>query len=142
MDNSNAFTTIVLLLSCGFLIAAIVIAVMLVQRSGEQAKQSEMNVNRLMTNIPQDKQMLFMMQYNNVKKNPTTAVLLAIFLGGLGAHKFYMGQTGLGILYLLFCWTYIPSIIALIEAFAMAGNVGKFNEQKAYEAAMLFGAAR
>ncbi len=43
------------------------------------------------------------------------AALFAFFLGGLGAHKFYLGQPGMGILYLVFCWTFIPSIVALIE---------------------------
>lgn len=50
------------------------------------------------------------------EKNQTTAGLLALFLGGIGIHKFYLGQSGLGILYLLFCWTFIPGIIAFIEA--------------------------
>lgn len=44
-----------------------------------------------------------------------TAVLLAFFLGGFGVHKFYLGDTKMGIIYLLFCWTGIPSIVALIE---------------------------
>ena len=48
-------------------------------------------------------------------KNRMTAVLLAFFLGGFGAHKFYLGQTGLGILYLLFFWTFIPAIAAFVE---------------------------
>jgi TM2 domain-containing membrane protein YozV len=48
-------------------------------------------------------------------KNKMTAGLLAILLGGLGAHKFYLDQPGLGILYLLFCWTFIPAIIGLVE---------------------------
>lgn len=43
-------------------------------------------------------------------------VLLALFLGGLGIHNFYAGKTGLGILYLVFCWTFIPAIAALIQA--------------------------
>lgn len=43
------------------------------------------------------------------------AFLLAIFLGGLGIHKFYLGQIGWGIIYLLFCWTFIPGFIALFE---------------------------
>lgn len=48
-------------------------------------------------------------------KSKTTAALWAFFLGGVGAHKFYLGQTGLGFLYLIFFWTFIPAIIAFIE---------------------------
>lgn len=43
------------------------------------------------------------------------AIMFALFLGGLGAHKFYMGKPGLGVLYLLFCWTFVPAIISLFE---------------------------
>ena len=50
------------------------------------------------------------------KVNQITYALLAFFVGGLGVHKFYVGKIGLGIVYLLFCWTAIPSIIAFIEA--------------------------
>jgi TM2 domain-containing membrane protein YozV len=42
-------------------------------------------------------------------------VPLAIFLGGLGAHKFYLGQGMAGVLYLIFCWTFIPALIGFIE---------------------------
>lgn len=41
--------------------------------------------------------------------------LLAFFLGWAGIHKFYAGRIGAGIVYLLFCWTGIPAIIAFIE---------------------------
>lgn len=34
-------------------------------------------------------------------KSKTTATLLAFFLGGFGVHKFYLGQTGQGVLFLL-----------------------------------------
>lgn len=47
--------------------------------------------------------------------NKLAYVLLAFFLGGIGAHKFYAGKTGAGIVYLIFCWTFIPGIIAFIE---------------------------
>ena len=49
-----------------------------------------------------------------VKK--VTYVLLAFFLGGLGIHNFYAGRTGLGVLYLIFCWTFIPAIAAFVQA--------------------------
>ena len=48
--------------------------------------------------------------------NKLVYVLLALFLGGLGAHKFYSGKTFMGILYLVFSWTFIPSVLGLIEA--------------------------
>jgi TM2 domain-containing membrane protein YozV len=48
-------------------------------------------------------------------KSKTTAGILAIILGGLGVHKFYLGKIGMGILYLVFCWTTIPALIGLIE---------------------------
>ena len=48
-------------------------------------------------------------------KSKIAAGLLGIFLGGLGIHKFYLGQTGMGILYLVLCCTGIPAIIGFIE---------------------------
>lgn len=49
------------------------------------------------------------------EKSKVTAILLALFLGGLGIHKFYLGEWGWGVVYLLFCWTYIPALVAFIE---------------------------
>jgi len=50
-------------------------------------------------------------------KDKTVAILLAFLLGGIGAHKFYLGSPGWGILYLLFSWTFIPAVAAAIEGF-------------------------
>ena len=47
--------------------------------------------------------------------NKFTAAMLAIWLGGVGAHKFYLGQYAQGVLYLVFCWTIIPEILGIIE---------------------------
>ena len=49
------------------------------------------------------------------KHSRIAAVLFALLLGGLGIHKFYLGRVGWGILYLLFCWTFIPALAALVE---------------------------
>lgn len=48
-------------------------------------------------------------------KSKSTAALLAFFLGGLWVHQFYLGNSGRGIMYLVFCWTLIPAIIAFID---------------------------
>ena len=57
-------------------------------------------------------------QYSTIpvsSKSKSTAGLLAILLGNFGAHKFYLSNTGMGILYLLFCWTGVPGVIGIIE---------------------------
>ena len=52
-------------------------------------------------------------------KNKTTAALLAFFLGVLGAHKFYLGNTKMGVIYLLISITFfglaITGILALYD---------------------------
>ena len=53
------------------------------------------------------------------RKDKTLAAILALFLGGVGIHKFYLGKVGQGILYLLLCWTFIPAIVSFIEAIVL-----------------------
>ena len=44
-----------------------------------------------------------------------TYIMLCLFLGGLGLHKFYAGKWVQGLLYVAFSWTWIPVGIALID---------------------------
>jgi uncharacterized membrane protein YvbJ len=48
-------------------------------------------------------------------RNKTFAAMLAIFLGAIGLHKFYLGKSLQGAVYLVFCWTLIPAIIGFFE---------------------------
>ena len=53
-------------------------------------------------------------QRSRAYKSKVAAGLLAIFLGGLGVHRFYLGQWW-GLFYLLLFWTMLPGLVALIE---------------------------
>lgn len=53
-------------------------------------------------------------------KNKTVALLLCILLGYLGAHKFYEGKVGMGILYLFTGGLFIVGII--IDIIALLGK--------------------
>ena len=53
-------------------------------------------------------------------KSQSVAALLAAFVGGIGIHRFYLRSPISGIFYILFCWTGIPGLIALIETFVYA----------------------
>ena len=50
-------------------------------------------------------------------KDKNIAALLAIFLGMFGAHRFYLGQTKLGILYCLLSVTGISVLLMIIDFF-------------------------
>ena len=42
-------------------------------------------------------------------------IALCLLVGGAGIHKFYAGKWIQGLLYLAFCWTWIPAILALFD---------------------------
>jgi hypothetical protein len=76
-------------------------------------------------------QAIFYQQYNAARRDEVVGILLALFLGGFGVHHFYLRRTGLGILYICFCWTGIPSLLGFIECFFMPGRVREFNSIQA-----------
>lgn len=128
---------VIVLLILAFLIF---LCVVLIKKSSEESQKMEMQYMQILQALPQDQQMTFSMQYQNVKKSTSTGILLALFLGGIGAHWFYLGRTGRGVVYLLFCWTFIPEIIAVFDAIGMSNTVKKFNLEKAMQiSAMMSG---
>ena len=72
-------------------------------------------------------QAIFYQQYEAVRRDEVVGILLALFLGSFGLHHFYLRRTGLGILYLCFCWSAIPGLLGVIECFFMPGRVREFN---------------
>lgn len=130
MDNE--ITGILLVIFMLLLVVGVIVGfVFLGKKSKERNDEAELKVSEIASNLPADKRGLFLMQYQNLRKDPSLAVWLALLLGGLGAHKFYTGKTGIGIVYILFSWTFIPAFISFIEAFTIAGKVGEYNEQQA-----------
>ena len=65
----------------------------------------------------------------NSEKNWMVTLLLCFFLGYLGAHRFYAGKMGTGILMLVTCggggiWTLIDFVMILMKKFTdKDGNV-------------------
>ena len=49
------------------------------------------------------------------KVNKVAYCIICLLLGGIGIHSFYAGKIGQGVCMLLFCWTWIPAIIALVQ---------------------------
>ena len=82
-------------------------------------------------NMTEQQRAWFYAEYQQASKDELVGVLLALFLGGFGIHKFYMGETGAGVLYLIFSWTGIPWIIGFIECFFMPGRVRAYNAAQA-----------
>lgn len=53
-------------------------------------------------------------------KDKTAATLLSFFLGGVGGHHYYLGNTFRGVLYTLTSITLLPTFFAFIEFVTLA----------------------
>ena len=60
---------------------------------------------------------LFLNELGKKHRNKSFATLLALLFGTIGLHRFYLGQITKGILFLLFCWTFIPLVLSLVDFF-------------------------
>lgn len=61
-------------------------------------------------------------------KNRFVALVFALVLGSFGLHKFYLGHILAGIMYLIFSWTGIPTILSFIDVIILATmDERKFN---------------
>lgn len=53
--------------------------------------------------------------HQKIYRSRVVAAILAIFLGGIGIHKFYLGKVGIGLIYFIFSWTFIPAFLGFFE---------------------------
>lgn len=58
-------------------------------------------------------------------KDPTTILLVSIFLGGLGVDRFMLGDIGMGILKLLTCG--VCGILTIIDWFTISKKTKELN---------------
>lgn len=64
-------------------------------------------------------------------KNPTTMLLISIFLGGIGVDRFMFGETGMGILKLLTGGVF--GILAIIDMFNAQKKTREINFKRVME---------
>jgi TM2 domain-containing membrane protein YozV len=50
------------------------------------------------------------------RRSRSAAALLALGLGGIGAHKLYLGRIRPALIYLAFSWTLVPALVAVGDA--------------------------
>ena len=96
----------------------------------------------LMEDLTEQERWVFQSEFNAKRKEVTAGVLLALFLGGVGAHRFYMGQPVIGVFYILFCWTFTPLLVSLVEIFLMPGRIRRFNSDAARQTVLEIKALR
>lgn len=97
----------------------------------------QVTVARLLTDMTEEQAEHFSHVYRQRRKDESTTLLLTAvaFLGVAGLNRFYLGQIGMGFLYLVtvgFCL-----IGPIIDIFNYKSLVGRHNSAKAHEAAEL-----
>lgn len=97
-----------------------------------------MNHNIAYNQLTTQEKVLVDTQVANKAKKPVVAWLLWLFLGGFGAHRFYFGKTGTGVVMLLLTLTLLGTVITLpwliIDAFRIQGWIHQSQEKVEQEA--------
>lgn len=94
---------------------------------------AELNYIKKMT---ADQKALFISEMGKCKKEPKVGFWLSLLLGTFGAHHFYLKKTFLGVVYVVFCWTWIPTTLGIVESIFMFKRVEVYNLNCAQEVAM------
>lgn len=77
-------------------------------------------------------------EFSRRKKSSGTMWFLWFFLGGIGAHRFYLGETAMGIVYVLLALLSIPTaflslipagLLWLVDAFTNTSRYDRANER-------------
>ena len=91
--------------------------------------------------LSSDEKLQFQSEFTSRQRTSGLGIVLALLLGGLGAHKFYLKDQTAGIVYAL-CGTLgwiiivppiVIAILSIIDACRMSGEVTKFNNALARE---------
>lgn len=86
---------------CGGRIPADAVICTLCGRQVEEIAQAQATPNIVINNTNTNENINAINAYMQTRaRNKWVALLLCFFLGGIGAHKFYEGKTGMGVLYL------------------------------------------
>jgi len=88
---------------------------------------SDIDEFEIQNKLSDSQRLLYNIEIEKVRKNRTTGLLLSLFLGGIGAHHYYTGSIGKGVVYTLFCWTFIPAILALADCFYIMNYIDYLN---------------
>jgi len=79
--------------------------------------------------LPDQQKMLFMSQYDSVKKDPNMILVLSVLLGYFGVDRFILGDMGMGLLKLFTAG--LCGILWLIDIFTIRGKVNEYNRKQA-----------
>lgn len=92
-----------------------------------QEEEKEMTNEQLQNEILKEQlAQLKSIKEDSNKPSLIVYILLALFLGGIGAHDFYVGKPVKGLIKLVFCWTGIPTIISLFNIIGALMNKNDF----------------
>lgn len=105
---------LVALLAITVLVALVYILTGLLNSTRRAERAAAAALQEALNGVPRESQEAFLSYTNQRAKSPTLAVFLALFLGWLGAHRFYLRDYGLGFVFLAYFLLGIPAFIAFV----------------------------
>ncbi len=93
-------------------------------------------IEQILQQLNENQRGQFNFFFRQNRKNLAVAYFWLICFGIFGIHKFYLHKRS-GWIYLAFCWTFIPAILAMVDVFLLPFQVHKYNLNLANQLAEL-----
>ena len=103
---------------------------------GTRSDGTQTDETLLTRDLTPNQRVYFDSEMAKIRKSPKAAFWWAFWLGGIGAHHFYLKNTGRAIMYLLFVWTCVPVLVTFVEIFGIKQKVRRMNHQNAAQIVM------
>ena len=73
----------------------------------------------------------FYNEFNLRRRQPSVGISLALLLGWIGVHRFWLGDKKGGITFLVFFWTLLPGFFSIFDALCMVELCRQYNNKLA-----------
>ena len=123
----NTGTAVVLGISALIILVILIILAFRLNRSMNEAVENNAKINQYFAAMPPEKVPVVTAIYQSTRKKLGFGMILCLVGGTFAAQRIYLDKTKSAVLFLVFFWTGIPTIVSLFDLVSMPEMISQYN---------------